>query len=131
MKDLFEAIYSKFDNHPELKGLVTDMYLTEAPQGTAFPYIVYSLVSNVPHWTFTEDFENALIQFNIFSEKTSATETLDIQKLLFACYDWQVLNFGVTPAYYSIYLKRELNRLVRVDNIWQAVIQYRIELETY
>ena len=53
-------------------------YDTEAPQGAAFPYCNYLIVTDLPEWTWSEDFEDVLIQFSIFSTASSSGEIKDI-----------------------------------------------------
>ena len=78
MELLFKGIYSKFDNCPALKAAVKSrFYLSEAPQGVAFPYIVFTLLSGTTDWelcptdiagTRIGDFnlEDIMVQFDIF-----------------------------------------------------------------
>jgi len=69
MNYLFAAIITHYTTDPLAASDLTGMYNTEAPQDAVFPYAVFSLISDVPEWTFSEDFENVLIQFNIFSKE--------------------------------------------------------------
>jgi len=126
MQVLFEGIYTKFSNDEDLSGAVTGLYLTEAPQGTAYPYITYHLISNVADWTFTEDMENSLIQFSIFDDSSSSVTILDIFEKLKTLYDWTTL---VVEGYNFIYLKREFNILTRENSIWKMDVQYRMEIQ--
>jgi len=68
MKELFTGIYTKFSNDGDLSGVVTGMYFTEAIQDAVMPYIVYHKISGRPDYTYTEDMENVLIQFNIYDD---------------------------------------------------------------
>lgn len=126
MQVLFQGIYTKFSNDAALSGAVTGMYLTEAPQGTVYPYIVYFEITNVPDWTFTEDMENFLIQFSIYDSNSSSTNILSIFEKLKTCYDWK--NLTVT-GYNFIYLKREFDVLTRENSIWKMDVQYRLEIQ--
>lgn len=126
MQVLFQGIWNAYNGNAALKAVVTGMYLTEAPQGAVYPYIVYHLISNVPNWTFTEDAENTLIQFNIYDDSSSSTTINDIYDKLTALYNWATLT---VTGYSSIYVKREFNNLTRVNDIWSWVTQYRIEIQ--
>ncbi len=126
MQVLFQAIYSKFSNNGALSGAVTGMYLTEAPQGTAYPYIVYHKISGRPDYTFSEDMENVLIQFNIYDSNSSSTTINDIYTKLTALFDWCTLTVS---GWDSIYMKRELDDLTRDNDIWRYLVQFRLEIQ--
>jgi len=126
MQVLFQGIWNKFNGNTALKAAVTGMYLTEAPQTAIMPYIVYHLISNVADWTYTEDMENALIQFSIYDNNSSSVNILSIFEKLKTCYDWVTL---IVTGYNSIYCKREFNILTRENSIWKMDCQYRIEIQ--
>jgi len=126
MECLFKGIWNKYNSNAALKAVVSGMYFTEAPQGTAYPYATYHLISDVADWTYTEDMENSLIQFSIFDDHNSSTTILDIFEKLKTCYDWVSLSM---TGYSSIYVKREFNVLTRENSIWKMDVQYRIEVQ--
>ena len=126
MQVLFTGIYANFDGNAALKAVVTDMYFTEAPQDAVMPYIVYHKISGVPDYTFTEDMENVIIQFNIFDDHSSSTTINDIYTKLTALFDWCSLDI---VGWNSIYMKRELDNLTRDNDIWNYFCQYRLEIQ--
>lgn len=131
MTDLFTAIKTEFDGNADLVGALTGgLYLQQAPQNTAFPYGIYFLVANVPEWTFTENVETAVIQFSLFDydedNPLSATIICDAYTKLQACYDWCTLTIS---NYTSIYMKRELGRLLRTEGVWQYSVDYRCYIQ--
>ena len=128
MEVLLEGIWDKFDiaNGTALKAAVTGMYFSEAPQGTAYPYVVYHKISGVPSYTWTEDMENVLIQFNIYDDSNSSTTINDIYTKLTALYDWCTLD---VTGWDSIYMKREMDNLTRENDIWDYFLQYRLEIQ--
>ena len=128
MQELFKGIWDKFNiaNGTALKGAVTGMYFSEAPQGTAYPYIVYHKISGVPGYTFSEEMENVIIQFNIYDNGSSSIKINDIYAKLTSLYDW--CNLNVAP-WNSIYMKRELDNLTRENDIWNYFLQYRLEIQ--
>ena len=126
MQVLFEGLYSKFDNDASLKAVVSGMYFTQAPQGTEYPYITYHKISDRPDYTYTEDMENVIIQFNIYDDHYSSTTINDIYSKLTALYDWCSLN---VTGWDSIYMRRELDNLTRENDIWQYMIQYRLAIQ--
>lgn len=126
MQVLFQAIYTKFSNDNDLSGAVTDLYLDRAIQTAAYPYIVYHKISGVPDYTFSEDMENTLLQFNIYSDNSSSAIANDIFEKLKSCYDWCTLTI---TNWDSIYMKRELDELTRGNDIWRYLVQYRLEIQ--
>jgi len=126
MQVLFTGLWNKYNGNAALKAVVSGMYLTEAPQGTEYPYIVYHKISGVPDHTYTEDMENVIIQFNIFDDHNSSTTINDIYTKLTALYDWCSLT---VVGWDSIYMKRELDNLTRDNGIWNYFVQYRLEIQ--
>ena len=86
MEALFKGVYGRFATTGVRTALWTDiggrMYLAECPQGTMYPNATYQLVHNTNDWTFTDDFDNALIQFNLYSMSNSAVEITDAEHKL-------------------------------------------------
>ncbi|MBA7543799.1 hypothetical protein ES705_36139 [subsurface metagenome] len=132
MQVLFNSIYAKFKEGSTGTGTLYDLldshlHFSEAPQGTAYPYGVYHLITNVPSWTFDADMENYIIQFNLFDDDSSSTVINTAFKALTKEYDWcDDLN---TSGYSNIYMKRELSSLTRESDTWNYMIQYRIEVQ--
>jgi len=126
MQVLFTGLWNKYNSNAALKAVVSGMYLTEAPQGTAYPYIVYHKISGVADYTYTEDMENVIIQFSIFDDHSSSTTINDIYTKLTALYDWCTLT---VTGWNSIYMKRELDMLTRDNDIWHYMCQYRLEIQ--
>ena len=130
MQVLFESIYNKFTGSTEagFPYVLLDghLHFAEAPQGTAYPYGVYHLISDVPSWTFDADMENYLIQFNLYDDDSSPTDINTAFKALTDLYDWCDLN---TSGYSNIYMKREISNLTKESDIWNYFIQYRVEIQ--
>ena len=130
MKALFTGIYTLFDAANTFKtAMGGQLYLHEAPQDTAtFPYCVYSLISNISDWTFTESTEEALVQFSIYSENRSATEVTEAYTKMKALFD--DANLSVV-GFDEVFMHRELSQLLRdpISNTWHCMAEYRILLE--
>lgn len=132
MEELFKAIYTKFtassSGHTSIYSDVSgQFYLDEAPQSSAstslnMPYVVYNLISLVREDTFTNQGEDAVIQFNLFSNTAAATEVTTMFKHLAALYDWCDLSIS---GYNHIYMRRELSYLRRVNSAWHYAVEYR------
>jgi len=113
------------------------MYMSENPQGTVYPNATFNLVHNSNDWTFTDDFDNSLIQFNLYSMSKSAVEILDAEKKLRLLYDNCALastDLGSTWAH--VLMQRDgswLDKIPHPDgtgggNIWRYVIEYKVML---
>ena len=130
MKEIAQGVYSKFTEttggvHNSLHIAVSGrMYHTEAPQDVEFPYIVFSFISQVPEYTFSDDFENVVVQFSIFSLQNSSLEVEDLRSKLMTLYDWTTLT---VTGYSNIYMRRISNRLLRDDRpSWHYAMDYRV-----
>ena len=131
MNTLFTAIYAKYLASGLPAAGLTGLYNTQAPADAAFPYCVFSLISDVPDWTFTENFENCLIQFSLFSkptgaDKASSSEVCNLFELLKTMLDFVDLTIS---GYTSISLTREMATLLRANMVWQYTVTYRILLQ--
>ena len=90
MNALFRAIWNRFATTTG-SGFYNDvsgrMYLNKAPQTATFPYCVYFSVTDVNDLDFSDESEEFLIQFNIFSENNSATEAGNLLESLKTMFD--------------------------------------------
>ena len=137
MTPLFTAIYSMLAGSALATNHIgTKMYPNQAPQEIAYPYVTYELVVGTTDWTFCADmeFDDCLIQFNLFSNDTDDTEVGGMFTDLIALYDWCNLTHAslVAAGYTSLYMRRELYHLMKdIDaGVWQYVVQYRVLLES-
>lgn len=127
MQALFSGLYSEFTGSTGAGSLYTllggRLHPIEAPQGSAYPYGVYHLISDVPEYTFNETIENAIIQFNLFDDNNSATNINTEFTALTTLYDWSTISIS---GYTSVYMRRELSYLIREYDVWNYMIQYRL-----
>jgi len=126
MKTLFQAVYSEYAGSA-LASSLTDLYNTQAPSEAVFPYGVFTLVSNVHDFTFTERFENCLLQFSLFDDSSSPSNVCDYFELLKAVFDFLDLEVS---GYTTVSLVREAANLITVEDVWQYTVTYRIYLQT-
>lgn len=90
MNALFKAIWDQFAAttttgfYNEVSGR---MYHNVAPQQAPFPYAVYFSVSDVDELDFTDEREDFLIQFNIFTQDNSALPAGNLLESLKTMYD--------------------------------------------
>lgn len=129
MNDLFKGIYAKYKSSTGAGSLYADLtgglHNTEAPQNTGYPYAVFYLISNIPHWTFDATMENSIVQFSIFDDNSSIGNIGDIYKELTDLYDWTDLSS--TGDHYHVYMKRESGNLQKNEDIFQYTVDYRVE----
>ncbi|MCK5601958.1 hypothetical protein KAR91_08820 [Candidatus Pacearchaeota archaeon] len=131
MKNLFESIYAHYLTDP-LSSSLTDLYNTEADDDSVYPYAVFSMISNVADFTFEEDFEDVLIQFNLYSDTSSVEEISDLFELLKGDtslgegFDFKDLNI---TDYGAVSLVRQNATLIKEEKIWGYSIVYEFKLE--
>ena len=108
-----------------LSASLTGLWNTQAPQDVVFPYGVFQLISDVPDWTFTEDFEDILFQFNLFSDSSDPVEICALYELLKTAFDFLELSIA---NYETVSMIRE-NAILTRDGYWQYNVTYRIVLQ--
>lgn len=87
MNNLLTAIMTKTSGSALSSGVSGRIFLDRAPDNTDFPYVVFFVVSSVPDWTFTNNYEDTLIQFSLFSASESAVEITTMLNDLKALFD--------------------------------------------
>ena len=138
MKPLFKGIVDHFNKQYSSAGssvyydvyndVSGQIYNTEAPQSSASePYIVFNLVSNMNAETFNEDTEEAIVQFNVFSTNHALTNVCNIYSHLTTRFDGATMS-SLSSSYANTYCKREFSQLVRSDDTWHYIIQYRMRI---
>jgi len=126
MKTLFEAIWNRFKATPLVSEL-TELYNTEAPAEAVFSYGVFSLPSDVADGGgFGEDWENCLVQFNLFSDEVLATKVCAAFEALKEAFDHYDLS---VDDYETISLVRESANLTRLEKVWQYNVTYSILIQ--
>ena len=126
MKEIQEAIINKYEGDSTITELTTGLHNTEAPQGAEFPYIVFNFPSGTPDWTFSDEQKEFVIQFKIHDNNRTVINVNSIYDALLNLFNWCELDI---EGWHLTYMKEILEFLVRVDNKWQYVIQYRIRME--
>jgi len=87
LKNLTTAIYGQLAGSVLSTAVGNRLYKGRAPDGADYPYIVYFVVTDMPDRTFTEDYENVIIQFSLFSTASGTTEVEDMFTHLKTLYD--------------------------------------------
>lgn len=135
MKELAIAICTRFGSDP-MSSTFTKIYNTAAPNSAVFPYLVFTIISNTRDMTFTEDFEECMVQFDIYSDKKSPVQVSDLFKLLKGDRNLQTgfdfAEFNVTD-YTLLRFRREEASLQRWDiegkKVWNYTVTYSVLLE--
>jgi len=133
VKNLTTAIFAKCAVGSDLYNDVAGrLFNGRAPEGAEYPYVVFLLVSDMPEKTYTEDFENVIIQFSLFSSTIyDTTEIEDMFTHLKALYD--ECSFEITDST-LIWMKRENATLMVEDHttpagtvqVWHYAVDYSI-----
>ena len=132
MKALTTAIYGKISGSALATDIGGRLYKGRAPEGAEYPYVVYMVVADVPDKTFTEDFEDVLIQFSLFSSASGSTEVEKMFTDLKALYDECSLTITGSRL---IWMKRVNATLMIEDHttpsgtieVWHYAVDYDIK----
>lgn len=104
MLNLTTAIYSKLSGSSLETAIGGRMFKGRASEGADYPFIVFFVVTNRPEKTFSENYEDVIIQFSLFSSTSGTTEIENMYTHLKALYDECVLSItGAT----LIWMKRD------------------------
>ena len=96
MKNLTTAIYGQLSGSAFSSAIGGRLFKGQAPDGTEYPYVVYLVVSDVPERTFSEIYEDVIVQFSLFSSASGTTEIEDMYTHLKTLYDEQP--FSITGS---------------------------------
>lgn len=130
MNELIKAIGDKYKTENDFRtNLTGGLYSYQAPQGTVYPLATLNIVSIVYDPILDDYFEEALVQFNIFSSKKSPSEVGTLYGYLKALFDDCALTI---TEYTHIFMEREIARLIQFtdesteETFWQYAIDYRV-----
>ena len=126
------AIKTLFDDTPHndfYNDLSGRLYYIEAPSDVTFPYSTYFFPSQVPNWSFGNDFESFLVQFDIFSKETP-TSSLNNNIYMGHCCDlFDDASLTLTNYYHCWIFRNFVTPAIKINGIWQSTVQFRVELE--
>lgn len=91
MNNLLSAIMTKCSGSALSADVGGRIFFDEAPETSAFPYIVFKIIAGTPQDTFKDSIEDTLVQFSLFSISDGAAEITDMYADLKALFDWQAL----------------------------------------
>lgn len=130
---VYEGIKARFDGTggATLKALVTGgMWVTQAPNGCAYPYIVINTITNIPDDTFTENIEFIRIQFTIWDDEMDAFATggmKAIYEAFRALYDDATLTVTGWTNFSTRFVK--MTEMPTEDKIIGRALDYEIYIE--
>ena len=135
MRNLTTALLTKF-NELTYEGVHNSFWISvngilrkeRAEQKDVPPYAVYHIISDVPSFTFSSEFETVRIQFDLYSLKESSSEIEDMYTNLKSLFDWCELTISGNT---HLYMRRELARLSKdpTDDCWTYSVDYMIMME--
>ena len=126
MIDFWKAIYTFFSATPHnafYTAIGGRFYYGEAKQGASFPYAVYFGSSQSDEDTFSETIDEVAFQINIYSDKKTSTEAMQLSDYCRELFD----GASVTPAgYKDCYIKREMIAppIKTTGNEWFAALEF-------
>ena len=133
MLNLSKAIRGELSGSLLSAHIANRLFKGQAPEGAAYPYIVFLIVSNSPEKTFacTEEFEDTIIQFSLFSAASGQTEIENMYADLITLYD--EATFSITDST-LVWMFRENASLVVEDHIttpgshkvWAYYVDYNV-----
>jgi len=95
---LLTGLMSKLTGSALATQVGSRMYLDEAPEGVAFPYVVFFIVVSTPLDNFKTKLDDVLIQFSLFSTSLGATEISTMFNNLIAIMDDAVLTIAESSS---------------------------------
>lgn len=129
------GIYAKLTGAANLMALITGVYLDEAPDGTAYPYVVYRRVA----WGNADDFshynESVLFQIDVYAQDTSSKKAAQIVGPITKQVALALDNATLTVTGYEFgRCKREGGPIPLTDSgeremgVEREMVQYRVEV---
>jgi len=87
MKNLTTAIYGRLTGSALSARIANRLFKGQAPPGATYPYAVFMVVTNTPDHDFSNDYENTIVQFSLFSIASGTTEIENLYTDLKTLYD--------------------------------------------
>jgi hypothetical protein len=126
MNPVLAGIYSKFAGSTFATACTGGLHFEVAPQGTAEPYAVYSLVAGRPEYMFTDVSEIVLVQFDLFA--LVSTTRADLYDKLTTLYDDST---PTATGYTSLIMERTGQQFLREgdqNQIYRAIVEYQVTI---
>lgn len=78
MNNLLPAIVTKMSGSALSTDVGGRIYLDQAPDGAALPYVVFSIIASYSEDTFAERIDETLVQFSLYSDEAGAAVITDM-----------------------------------------------------
>ena len=136
MLNLSKGIYGKLSGSALASHIAARMYKGRAPEDADYPYVVYMIVSDVPDPTFSSNYEDALIQFSLFSSTSGSTEVENMYTDLKTLYDDCTMTIAA-GANTLIWMQRQNATLMVEDHttptgtvqVWAYHVDYMVTVK--
>jgi hypothetical protein len=109
MNNLLAAIMTKCSGSALSTAVGGRIFEDEAPEGTEFPYVVISIVTDVPADTFKDSLEDITIQFSLYSTSKGLAEITGMFANLKMLFDNAVLT--ITSSYHILISRQNLTTM--------------------
>ena len=130
MKNLTKAIYAQLTGSDISSDVGGRIYKGRAPAGAEDPFVVFFVVTDMPDHTFSEDYENVIVQFSLFSITSGTTQIEDMFTHLKTLYDEKT--FSITGS--TLVWMRRANTVFSIEDHTtpsgtQQVFVYHVDFE--
>jgi len=128
--DVMEGIFTNWSSNSLDSTVTGGLWLSLAPEGTAFPYCVYDIVSNVPRAKMNSSSSSGTeiteIEFQLSLYDDNMSTLGAASKTVRAAYDYADLSLGVGEGdVLQVRLSNEIPQRLE-DEIWQWVLIYKV-----
>jgi len=125
MKTVLDGLYTKFTGSALSTAIGGRYFPIQAPVGTAAPYVVASIISEVPRYELSHTWNDVLIEISVCA--TDATTMHTISELVFTLFDeCQITLTGyqqVGP------MERDIAQPLIEDGVYRYIIEYHLLLK--
>jgi hypothetical protein len=134
VKNLSEAIYSKFTGSAFSTSVGGRLYKHRTKQSPTWPYAVFYMLSDMPIDTFVENIEEVDYLFQIFSSASGSTEIEDAFTNLCALYDDCILTVTSNTFLSMERMMASLSSIpgetsTGTGEYWQYDVEYKIRIK--
>lgn len=101
------------------------LFQTQAPQGTAFPYIIFTMIDDINDDTFGEEMSQSRVQFSIFAKIGATSSMGSMQRALKVLYHQIALTIsGYTHISTELISTQDLG--IDASNIQHVVMDFYV-----
>ena len=126
MKTIFDALYAKVQGSALSAAIGGRYYPIEAPIGTAAPYVVASIISELPRYALAHIFTDVLIEISVFAIDAATMHT--VSELVFSLFDRSFLS-GLVGYEQVGSMDRDSGQPLIMDGVYRYIIEYRLNLK--